>query len=51
MTRYNKAIAACIAAFAALAAAQGLEITLEQQNALVIVVTTIAVWAVPNKAA
>lgn len=51
MTRYNKAIAAAIAAFAAIAASQGLEIPQEFQDALIIVVTTIAVWVVPNKTA
>ena len=50
MTKYNKAITAAIAAAAAIAASQGFDIPIEFQNALSVVITTIAVWAVPNKA-
>lgn len=51
MTRYNKAIAAAVAAAAAIAAAQGFDIPAEFQDALVVVITTFAVWATPNKTA
>jgi len=49
--KYNKAFAAAIAAIASILATQGIELSPEFQAAAVTVITTFAVWLIPNKAA
>ena len=50
MQKYNKAIAAAVAAIASILATQGIDLEPDFEAAVVTVVTTFAVWLIPNKA-
>ena len=50
MTKYNKAIAAAVAAIVSILATQGIDLDPEFQTAVITIVTTLAVWLTPNRA-
>ena len=51
MTRYNKAIAAPVAALISILSTQGIDVDPDVETAIVTLVTAAVVWLIPNKEA